>query len=279
MNYTGFVYIWFDRKRKWFCIGSHMGTIDDGYISTTGYLPAAYKKRPEDFKRKILYYHTGDAYELFQKEQYFLDKIKDTELYSVENRKNNTIRYYNMKKQALGLSGKVASELRKKYFESPEGEAWKQILSEKFKKDNPSRKGRAPWNKGKKSPEISKGIAMSEKQKNKWTEERKQTRSLLIKQNWENGIYDNRPLPSPELVEKRRKAQLAQNRKQTDYQKEKAREANSKEWIITFPNGTESHIINLNAFCKEYGLDQGNMMKVVNGKIKAHKGYKCRKHK
>ena len=24
-DYFGFVYLWYDRKRKWFCLGSHMG--------------------------------------------------------------------------------------------------------------------------------------------------------------------------------------------------------------------------------------------------------------
>lgn len=33
-NYTGFVYIWRDRKNKMFYIGSHMGKLDDGYIGS-----------------------------------------------------------------------------------------------------------------------------------------------------------------------------------------------------------------------------------------------------
>ena len=41
-NYTGFVYLWYDRK--WFCIGSHMGSLEDGYTSSTGFMNKAYKK-------------------------------------------------------------------------------------------------------------------------------------------------------------------------------------------------------------------------------------------
>ena len=51
---TGFVYLWYDKKKKKYCLGSHYGSIDDGYITSTGYMMKAYKKRPDDFKRRIL---------------------------------------------------------------------------------------------------------------------------------------------------------------------------------------------------------------------------------
>lgn len=51
----------------------------------------------------------------------------------------------------------------------------------------------------------------------------------------------------------------------------------SSEWIITDPNGNTFKIKNLNKFCREYNLDQGNMVKVSQGKIKHCKGYKCNK--
>lgn len=41
-SYAGFVYLWYDRKRKWFCIGSHMGRLDDNYTSSTGWMKKAY---------------------------------------------------------------------------------------------------------------------------------------------------------------------------------------------------------------------------------------------
>lgn len=31
----GFVYIWYDRKRKLYYIGSHKGNINDGYICSS----------------------------------------------------------------------------------------------------------------------------------------------------------------------------------------------------------------------------------------------------
>ena len=54
MKKYGFVYIWFDRKRKMYYIGSHWGTQDDGYICSSNRMRNAYRRRPEDFTRKIL---------------------------------------------------------------------------------------------------------------------------------------------------------------------------------------------------------------------------------
>jgi len=51
----------------------------------------------------------------------------------------------------------------------------------------------------------------------------------------------------------------------------------SKEWEITDPAGNTFNIRNLRRFCIENNLDQGNMMKVVNGKSKHCKKYFCRR--
>lgn len=94
VDYFGFIYIWFDTKRKKFCIGSHQGTIDDGYITYTGHMPRAYKKRPETFRRKILEYcFKKDRKELHRLEERWLSMIKKEELGK---------RYYNLKRKAAG---------------------------------------------------------------------------------------------------------------------------------------------------------------------------------
>lgn len=49
----------------------------------------------------------------------------------------------------------------------------------------------------------------------------------------------------------------------------------SKNWKITDPEGNTFIIRNLRRFCIDNNLDQGNMMKVVNGKSKHCKGYTC----
>ena len=62
-------------------------------------------------------------------------------------------------------------------------------------------------------------------------------------------------------------------RKQPQSQKDKVAAALSREYIITDPNGNDSRIVNLRKWCSENGLDQGNMVRVSQGKAKQHKGY------
>ncbi len=50
----GFVYIWKDRKRKMYYIGSHWGTECDGYVCSSNRMRKAYRRRPSDFTRRIL---------------------------------------------------------------------------------------------------------------------------------------------------------------------------------------------------------------------------------
>lgn len=54
MEKYGFVYIWYDKKRKMYYIGCHWGTEDDGYICSSNRMRNAYKRRPEDFRRRII---------------------------------------------------------------------------------------------------------------------------------------------------------------------------------------------------------------------------------
>jgi hypothetical protein len=175
MEHYGFVYLWYDRHRQKFCIGSHYGQLNDGYISSTGNMSKAYAKRPSDFKRRILYYLSIPNYKLLlQREQYFLDKIKDYELGS---------KYYNLKKHAAGgngsankgknknawnkgLSGEMLKLRRQKLFclliDKPKRiqftkcnhtEAGKKAISESTKRS--WREGKLKsWNKGKGKPKV-----------------------------------------------------------------------------------------------------------------------------
>ena len=49
-----FVYIWMDKVRKMFYVGSHSGSIDDGYVSSSRWLNYEIRYRPTDFKRRII---------------------------------------------------------------------------------------------------------------------------------------------------------------------------------------------------------------------------------
>jgi hypothetical protein len=54
MEKEGFVYIWYDKKHERYYIGCHWGTEDDGYICSSSWMRNSYKRRPHDFKRRII---------------------------------------------------------------------------------------------------------------------------------------------------------------------------------------------------------------------------------
>lgn len=76
----GFVYIWFDRKHRRYYIGAHWGYESDSYICSSPWMKQAYKKRPEDFKRRIISSHFPDKMSMFAEEQRIQQYIKDGEL-------------------------------------------------------------------------------------------------------------------------------------------------------------------------------------------------------
>lgn len=83
----GFVYVWYDRKKKRYYIGSHWGDPDDGYICSSQWMRRAYNRRPHDFKRRIVAQVTESRDSLLREEQRWLDMIKPEEV---------RIRYYNI---------------------------------------------------------------------------------------------------------------------------------------------------------------------------------------
>jgi len=93
MEKYGFVYIWRDRKHNKYYIGCHWGTEDDGYISSCKWMNRAYKRRPEDFKRRILKKIYTSREDLLNEEYYWLRFIDDGELkvkyYNTINKKFN----------------------------------------------------------------------------------------------------------------------------------------------------------------------------------------------
>jgi len=88
----GFVYLWFDTKRKMFYVGCHWGTINDGYICSSNRMRDAYYRRKNDFKRRIL--KRGISRNLLLEVEFsYLQLIKDEELGT---------RYYNLSKRHFG---------------------------------------------------------------------------------------------------------------------------------------------------------------------------------
>jgi len=92
MQKYGFVYIWRDRKHKRYYIGSHWGTVEDGYICSSPWMIRAYTHRPQDFKRRILATNIQDRPDTYMEEQKWLNLIKKDEIKPV----NPKPRYYNL---------------------------------------------------------------------------------------------------------------------------------------------------------------------------------------
>jgi len=83
----GFVYIWYDRKHKRYYVGCHWGSVDDQYICSSSNMKSAFKRRPFDFKRKILKSNIDNKKDLLLEEYKWLSMIKKEELGK---------RYYNL---------------------------------------------------------------------------------------------------------------------------------------------------------------------------------------
>ena len=97
--FVGFIYEWTDKKTGLKYIGRHEGTIDDGYIGSGTKFIVAYRKRPEDFSREILYEINTSIEELISKEEECLSNIHDDHLYYGIDRK-----YYNQVRNSSGYT-------------------------------------------------------------------------------------------------------------------------------------------------------------------------------
>ncbi len=101
----GFVYLWFDRYKRMFYLGSHVGSENDGYICSSKKMLNAYKKRPQDFRRRIIERIFDDNIKkLRTAELNWLLLIKPEELES---------RYYNIVISSDGFNGEGAKQAGK----------------------------------------------------------------------------------------------------------------------------------------------------------------------
>lgn len=135
----GFVYIWYDSKRKKYYIGSHWGHEEDGYICSSRIMRKAFRRRPHNFKRRILE-KTNDRKILLEIEDNWLKRVKRKERYYNLNFQTNnewwhddTRRTSATEKMIIGL---------KKYYSSLTDEERKQ-------KCGAHHKGKSSWMKGK----------------------------------------------------------------------------------------------------------------------------------
>lgn len=88
MEKQGFIYIWYDTGRKMFYIGCHWGHEWDSYICSSDRMRAAHRRRPHEFKRRIIQRNIPRD-RLLEEEHKWLSLIPDHQLGS---------KYYNLYK-------------------------------------------------------------------------------------------------------------------------------------------------------------------------------------
>lgn len=185
MEKYGFVYIWHDRKHNKFYVGCHWGNVNDGYVCSSTIMRNAYRRRPEDFKRKILSIVNTSRIELLETEHRWLSLIKDKEL---------KVKYYNLSKKHFGhwSARPNAKSIAKKSGESRRGKSPNndpQMLIERGKKISAKVKGR------KFSPEHKEKLRQA-KLGHKQTPEQIAKKSESCKKAWATG---NRPRKKPSM--------------------------------------------------------------------------------
>jgi len=89
MEKYGFVYIWLDKKHKRYYVGCHWGREDDGYICSSSWMLRAYRRRPLDFRRRIISRVYADRLAMMEEEHRWLSLIPSSELgrkyYNIRN--------------------------------------------------------------------------------------------------------------------------------------------------------------------------------------------------
>jgi predicted nucleic acid-binding protein len=183
----GFVYIWRDKKHKRFYIGSHWGTETDGYICSSSWMKQAYKKRPRDFKRRVISRIYTNRQDLLLKECEWLHFIPTVELgksyYNLTQYLNG--HWTTDENKALTIKEKLSKAQQKRYENNPVSEETRAKISK-------IQKGKE------KSPEHLAKIAAANKGKPK-SESFRQKRSLIMK-----SVPDvHLRLNSPEAMEKK----------------------------------------------------------------------------
>lgn len=80
--------------------------------------------------------------------------------------------------------------------------------------------------------------------------------------------------PKQRKIWSQNKSKALKGFKQPDSQKQKVREANQKEWHVTFPDGTVKIINNLRQFCKDNNLGTTGQSNLTRGSYKGYKAHK-----
>jgi hypothetical protein len=168
---SGFIYIWRDRRKNMFYIGSHWGDENDGYICSSAWMRNTYKRHSKDFKRRILKRIIGSYKDVLIEEKKWLSFIKESEL---------GVKYYNRTRNVSTLGGDgISEETRQKQRAAKLGKSNKhkgKTLEELHGTEKAatirvklreSHLGQEAWNKGKEYTQIQGDNHWKRKYKNR----------------------------------------------------------------------------------------------------------------
>lgn len=231
----GFVYIWRDRQYNMYYIGCHWGNKNDKYICSSRWMNAAYKRRPEDFKRRILKTNIPSRIALYEEEQKWLNLIKPLEIqpYTKEPR------YYNLSLSSKNAWHKYDEKIKViggKISEALKGKPTAPCSPEKAKKISEAKK--ASFAKKPMSPEWLEKIRQNNVGR-KHTEEWKNENRERLKKQWADGTR-KRKEPKQKMTREEQdilcSSQLKDRWANPEW-KAKQREALKKAWEIRKANG------------------------------------------
>ena len=153
----GFIYIWYDKKKKKYYIGSHMGLENDGYVCSSTWMRNAYRRRPNDFKRRIIKrMYDVTRTQLFHEENKWLGFIKQTELGKKYYNLINSTSEREPHLHSLVCKSKLSLLAKQRFldpvFRKRHSEATKQGMTVEIRLHLRNVNKRIPWNKGLKLP-------------------------------------------------------------------------------------------------------------------------------
>jgi len=209
MEKSGFIYLWYDNKNKMFYLGCHWGTEDDGYICSSNRMRDAYRRRPQDFKRKIIQKNILKE-SLLSIEHKWLSLIKDHELgtkYYNRYTTNTALRLAwaankgrkqsieEIQKRAKSNTGKKRTEeTKRKISESNTGKIMGPLSAETKQKLSESLRGeKNPFFGKKHDPELKKRMS----EKTSQTMKGRRPANIPTGYWWNNGVINKRNLESP----------------------------------------------------------------------------------
>lgn len=255
----GFVYLWRDAKHNRYYVGCHWGTYDDGYVCSSSWMMIAYKRRPEDFKRRILKTNLTRQ-QMYDEETRYLRMIKPHE---------KKVRYYNLHIGDKKLWHQYPSQVRtigQKISHAKMGKSpnWKNPTERGFNITNGKRRAfqkHLEETGSKFTPEHRAKISVAVTGR-EHTQEWKDHNSVLLNEQWSDGTR-SRDKAAQRMKEKWANGDFS-NRPRKVF----------KSYEVQFPDGHVETINDLVTFCKERSLTHSNMLASLRGRIKQHKGYK-----